>query len=137
MFTIYQEYESLMREPWVKYGTKLKLREFKEMLDHPPRSSSVAVISAASLQKELFTDSGAGTLIRRGYKLFKHSNLESLGAPPTIFRTILPSKHPCIKEDLQPWVLRDVRATAGGPLGELCETTSMADGLRDLRIQWC
>jgi N-acetyl-gamma-glutamyl-phosphate reductase/acetylglutamate kinase len=63
-----------MKEPWVKYGTKLKLREFKELLDHLPRSSSVAVISADSLQKELFTDSGAGTLIRRAYKLFKHDN---------------------------------------------------------------
>jgi N-acetyl-gamma-glutamyl-phosphate reductase/acetylglutamate kinase len=68
-----------MKEPWVKYGTKLKLREFKELLDHLPRLSSVAVISASSLQKELFTDSGAGTLIRRGYKLFKHDNIGEIG----------------------------------------------------------
>lgn len=69
-----------MKESWVKYGTKLKLREFKELLDHLPRSSSVAVISAPMLQKELFTDSGAGTLIRRGYKLFKHNSIEAVGA---------------------------------------------------------
>ena len=69
-----------MKQPWVKYGTKLKLREIKELLDHLPRSSSVAIISAASLQKELFTDSGAGTLIRRGYKLFKHNGIEGIGA---------------------------------------------------------
>ena len=69
-----------MKESWVKYGTKLKLREFKDLLDHLPRSSSVAVISANMLQKELFTDSGAGTLIRRGYKLFKHSTIEDVGA---------------------------------------------------------
>lgn len=75
-----EEYDDLMRQPWVKYGTKLKLREFKELLDHLPRSSSVAVISADSLQKELFTDSGAGTLIRRGYKLFKHESVDSAGA---------------------------------------------------------
>ncbi|TFK24027.1 Arg-6 protein [Coprinopsis marcescibilis] len=75
-----EEYGQLMKEPWVKYGTKLKLREFKELLDHLPRSSSVAVISANNLQKELFTDSGAGTLIRRGYKLFKHSSIEEIGA---------------------------------------------------------
>ncbi|EGO19821.1 hypothetical protein SERLADRAFT_478181 [Serpula lacrymans var. lacrymans S7.9] len=75
-----EEYDQLMKEPWVKYGTKLKLREFKELLDHLPRSSSVAVISASSLQRELFTDSGAGTLIRRGYKLFKHESIDSLGA---------------------------------------------------------
>ncbi|KAA1477935.1 acetylglutamate kinase ARG6 [Dentipellis sp. KUC8613] len=75
-----EEYNDLMKQPWVKYGTKLKLREIKELLDHLPRSSSVAIISAASLQKELFTDSGAGTLIRRGYKLFKHDSIETLGA---------------------------------------------------------
>jgi len=32
------------------------------------------------LQKELFTDSGAGTLIRRGYKLFRHDSIDLLGA---------------------------------------------------------
>jgi N-acetyl-gamma-glutamyl-phosphate reductase/acetylglutamate kinase len=69
-----------MKQPWVKFGTKLKLREIKELLDHLPRSSSVAIISPDSLQKELFTDSGAGTLIRRGYKLFKHGSIDSLGA---------------------------------------------------------
>ena len=75
-----EEYDSLMKEPWVKYGTKLKLREIKELLDHLPRTSSVAIIEASMLQKELFTDSGAGTLIRRGYKLFKHSNIDAVGA---------------------------------------------------------
>ncbi|KAG9119413.1 hypothetical protein FRC07_005569 [Ceratobasidium sp. 392] len=75
-----EEYADLMKQSWVKYGTKLKLREIKELLDHLPRSSSVAIISADSLQKELFTDSGAGTLIRRGYKLFKAQSIEQVGA---------------------------------------------------------
>ncbi|KAI0047888.1 bifunctional acetylglutamate kinase/N-acetyl-gamma-glutamyl-phosphate reductase [Auriscalpium vulgare] len=75
-----EEYDDLMKQSWVKYGTKLKIREIKELLDHLPRSSSVAIISADSLQKELFTDSGAGTLVRRGYKLFKHDSIDSLGA---------------------------------------------------------
>jgi len=81
-----------MKEPWVKYGTKLKLREFKELLDHLPRSSSVAVISASSLQKELFTDSGAGTLIRRGYKLFKHKSIDGIGADR--FRQVIHDRDP-------------------------------------------
>ena len=68
-----------MKEPWVKFGTKLKLREIKELLDHLPRSSSVAIIAPDTLQRELFTDSGAGTLIRRGYKLYKHSSIEAVG----------------------------------------------------------
>jgi N-acetyl-gamma-glutamyl-phosphate reductase/acetylglutamate kinase len=74
-----EEYEGLMKQPWVKYGTKLKLREFKNLLDHLPRASSIAVISAEHLQQELFTDSGAGTLIRRGYKLFRHSDAAQVG----------------------------------------------------------
>jgi N-acetyl-gamma-glutamyl-phosphate reductase / acetylglutamate kinase len=81
-----------MKQPWVKYGTKLKLREFKELLDHLPRSSSVAVISADSLQRELFTDSGAGTLIRRGYKLFKHKSLDSVG--PDRIRQVIHDRDP-------------------------------------------
>lgn len=68
-----------MKEDWVKFGTKLKLREIKELLDHLPRSSSVAIISPDALQKELFTDSGAGTLLRRGYKLYKKDSIEGVG----------------------------------------------------------
>jgi N-acetyl-gamma-glutamyl-phosphate reductase/acetylglutamate kinase len=64
-----------MKEPWVKYGTKLKIKEIKELLDYLPRSSSVAIISTNDLQKELFTDSGAGTLIRRGYKLVTRDSI--------------------------------------------------------------
>lgn len=73
-----EEYESLMKEPWVKYGTKLKIKEIKELLDHLPRSSSVAIISADKLPKELFSDTGAGTLIRRGYRLHRHSSIDQL-----------------------------------------------------------
>lgn len=73
-----EEYDDLLKEPWVKYGTKLKLREIKELLNHLPRSSSVAIIATRDLQKELFTDTGAGTLIRRGYKLQKSGSLENI-----------------------------------------------------------
>ncbi|KAG8998294.1 hypothetical protein FRB94_006950 [Tulasnella sp. JGI-2019a] len=87
-----EEYDSLMKESWVKYGTKLKIREIKELLDHLPRSSSVAIISADMLQKELFTDSGAGTLIRRGYKLFKHSSIDAVG--PDRLRQVIHDRDP-------------------------------------------
>ena len=88
-----------MKQPWVKYGTKLKLREFKELLDHLPRSSSVAVISASSLQKELFTDSGAGTLIRRGYKLFKYKSIDGIGADR--FRQVVHDRDPDVLAGFQ------------------------------------
>ncbi|CAH7688777.1 hypothetical protein BY996DRAFT_4574488 [Phakopsora pachyrhizi] len=90
-----EEYESLMKQDWVKYGTKLKIREIKELLDHLPRSTSVAIISPGALQKELFTDSGAGTLIRRGYKLYKHSDVNSVGKDR--LRKVLQQRDPDIQ----------------------------------------
>lgn len=64
-----EEYDGLMNQWWVRHGTRLKIKEMKELLVDLPRSSSVAIIHPADLQKELFTDSGAGTLIRRGNKV--------------------------------------------------------------------
>jgi N-acetyl-gamma-glutamyl-phosphate reductase/acetylglutamate kinase len=100
-----------MKEPWVKYGTKLKLREFKELLDHLPRSSSVAVISADNLQRELFTDSGAGTLIRRGYRLFKHNSIDSVGADR--FRQVIHDRDPEVQSGVSSVtsVLSDLQKT--------------------------
>lgn len=64
-----EEYDHLMTQWWVRHGTRLKIKEMRELLMDLPRSSSVAIIHPADLQKELFTDSGAGTLIRRGNKI--------------------------------------------------------------------
>lgn len=64
-----EEYEYLMSQWWCRYGTRLKIKEIKDLLEGLPRTSSVAIIHPADLQKELFTDTGAGTLIRRGNKL--------------------------------------------------------------------
>ncbi|KAI9137090.1 Aspartate/glutamate/uridylate kinase [Paraphysoderma sedebokerense] len=73
-----EEYDALMKEPWVKYGTKLKIKEIHDLLMHLPRTSSVSIISPEFLSKELFTHSGAGTLIRRGHRLFSHSSVSKL-----------------------------------------------------------
>lgn len=83
-----EEYDELMKQSWVKYGTKLKIKEIKELLDFLPRSSSVAIINVQDLQKELFTDSGAGTMIRRGYKLNKIGKLSEFKSPDSL-RTVL------------------------------------------------
>ena len=70
-----EEYDQLMTQWWVRHGTRLKIKEMKELLMDLPRSSSVAIIHPADLQKELFTDSGAGTLIRRGNKIVVNSSI--------------------------------------------------------------
>ncbi|PGH10558.1 N-acetyl-gamma-glutamyl-phosphate reductase [Polytolypa hystricis UAMH7299] len=70
-----EEYEHLMKQWWVRHGTRLKIKEMKDLLMDLPRTSSVAIIHPADLQKELFTDSGAGTLIRRGNKVHIKTSL--------------------------------------------------------------
>ena len=70
-----EEYDDLMNQWWVRHGTRLKIKEMKELLVDLPRSSSVAIIHPADLQKELFTDTGAGTLIRRGNKVHVNTSL--------------------------------------------------------------
>ncbi|KAI9725765.1 MAG: Protein arg-6, mitochondrial [Chrysothrix sp. TS-e1954] len=74
-----EEYDHLMTQWWVRHGTRLKIREMKQLLDDLPRSSSVAIIHPAHLEKELFTDTGAGTLIRRGNKLNTATSASELG----------------------------------------------------------
>ncbi|GFF60077.1 hypothetical protein CNMCM6936_004832 [Aspergillus lentulus] len=70
-----EEYDHLMTQWWVRHGTRLKIKEMKDLLNDLPRTSSVAIIHPADLQKELFTDSGAGTLIRRGNKVHTKTSL--------------------------------------------------------------
>lgn len=70
------EFDYLMEQPWCRYGTRLKIRQVRDLLLTLPRTSSVAIIHPSDLQKELFTDSGAGTLIRRGNTLARASSIE-------------------------------------------------------------
>ncbi|RKO89596.1 Aspartate/glutamate/uridylate kinase, partial [Blyttiomyces helicus] len=89
-----EEYESLMKESWVKYGTKLKIKEIHDLLMHLPRSSSVSIISAEHLHKELFTHSGAGTLIRRGHRVLKVEDFSKVDADK--LRILLQENDPAI-----------------------------------------
>jgi len=61
------EYEEMMNADWLHSGMQLKLKQIKELLDLLPRSSSVSITKPIDLPKELFTDSGSGTLIKRGH----------------------------------------------------------------------
>jgi acetylglutamate kinase len=60
------DYEALIRQPWVHSGMRLKLQQINEMLARLDRSTSVSITSADQLARELFTYRGAGTLVRRG-----------------------------------------------------------------------
>jgi N-acetyl-gamma-glutamyl-phosphate reductase/acetylglutamate kinase len=73
-----EEFDYLMAQPWCKFGTRLKILQIHDLLNDLPRSSSVAIIHPGELEKELFTDSGAGTLIRLGNRIRKTASIQEL-----------------------------------------------------------
>ena len=66
------EYQELMEKGWLHSGMKLKLQQIKTLLDFLPKTSSVSITKPINLPKELFTDSGSGTLIKYGYNVDVH-----------------------------------------------------------------
>src|SRR6056297_260930 len=63
------DYEGLMAQSWVHSGMQLKLAQIRDMLDPLPASASVSITSAEKLTRELFTHTGAGTLVRKGEQI--------------------------------------------------------------------
>ena len=66
------EYDEFMQKEWLHSGMKLKLQQIKSLLDHLPKTASVSITKPINLPKELFTDSGSGTLIKHGYSVLQH-----------------------------------------------------------------
>jgi acetylglutamate kinase len=60
------EYASLVQQPWLHSGMKVKLEQIHDLLAALPPSSSVSITRPDELAKELFTHRGSGTLVRRG-----------------------------------------------------------------------
>jgi hypothetical protein len=54
------------------------LRQVKDLLEEVPQRMSVAVVNPLSLLRELFTVSGAGTLIRKGSHIERHTSFDHL-----------------------------------------------------------
>ncbi|KAG9307208.1 hypothetical protein G9A89_017036 [Geosiphon pyriformis] len=133
-----EEYGDYMAQPWVKYGIRLKIREIKELLDHLPRTSSVAITSASQLHKELFTDSGSGTLIRRGYRLMKHNSLETVNKEKL---TELLKLDPLVASDSMGTIsfLEDLSKKSytlyrDEPLEVMAVVTHKSSGLKDIAV---
>jgi acetylglutamate kinase len=69
------DYDHLLAQDWVHSGMRLKLQQIREMLDRLPPETSVSITSAENLTRELFTHTGAGTLIRRGEAIEWHESV--------------------------------------------------------------
>ena len=81
------EYEELMQEEWLHSGMKLKLEQIKSLLDHLPKTASVSITEPINLPKELFTDSGSGTLIKHGYSVAQYQLPDQISEDQ--FKTII------------------------------------------------
>ncbi len=57
------------------------LRHVKTLLEQLPQRMSVAVVNPLQLLRELFTVTGAGTLIRKGSRIDKHVGLTTVDRP--------------------------------------------------------
>ena len=57
------------------------LRQVRDLLAEVPQRMSVAVVSPLALLRELFTVSGAGTLIRKGSRVESHTTFERVDGP--------------------------------------------------------
>ncbi|PYH55104.1 uncharacterized protein BO96DRAFT_467196 [Aspergillus niger CBS 101883] len=71
-----EEFDDLMAQDWVKYGTRLKIRAVEELLRGLPGTSSVSIVHPVDLQREVFAASGAGTLIERGTRIYSTTSAE-------------------------------------------------------------
>lgn len=72
------EYETLMSQPWINGGMRVKIEQIKQLLDALPLSSSVSITRPEELAKELFTHKGSGTLVRRGERVLQASRWDDI-----------------------------------------------------------
>jgi acetylglutamate kinase len=72
------DYERLLNSPDLPRRHASLLRHVKTLLDQLPQRMSVAVVNPLQLLRELFTVSGAGTLIRKGSRIEKLAGLATV-----------------------------------------------------------
>ncbi len=72
------EYDTLMAQPWINGGMRVKIEQIKSLLDALPLSSSVSITRPDELAKELFTHKGSGTLVRRGERVLEARSWDEL-----------------------------------------------------------
>ena len=73
------DYERIINADWVHSGMSVKMQQIKQLLDGLPDTASVSITSAKNLTRELFTHTGAGTLIRKGELLTASQSLDDAG----------------------------------------------------------
>mgnify|MGYP003530417183 CR=1 FL=1 len=110
------EYDTLMAQPWINGGMRVKIEQIKQLLDTLPLSTSVSITRPDELAKELFTHKGSGTLVRRGERVLQAARWEDVdtarlrGLIESAFgRTLVPDYFECTALH-RAWVSENYRA---------------------------
>lgn len=74
------DYEELMAQAWVHSGMRVKLNEIKRLLDDSSPMTSVSITTPSALARELFTHTGAGTMVRKGEIIHRYSEVSQIDA---------------------------------------------------------
>jgi acetylglutamate kinase len=72
------DYERLLSTSGFSRGQATLLRQVKQLLELVPQRMTATVVNPLQLLRELFTVSGAGTLIRRGSRIESHLSWDAL-----------------------------------------------------------
>lgn len=75
------DYDQLMSQDWVHSGMRLKLGEIKLLLDDSSPMTSVSITTPSALARELFTHTGAGTMVRKGEVIHKFTDVTEIDTP--------------------------------------------------------
>lgn len=74
------DYDDLMNQEWVHSGMRLKLTEIKLLLDDSSPMTSVSITTPSALARELFTHTGAGTMVRKGEVIHRFTDMTDIDA---------------------------------------------------------
>jgi hypothetical protein len=78
MVNLAVDYDRLLGRGMLSRRHGTLLRQVKVLLDETPQRMSVAVVNPLHLLRELFTTSGAGTLIRKGSRIERHAGFNDV-----------------------------------------------------------
>ena len=78
--SIKDDFDNLINKDWLHSGMKLKIEQIKILLENLPSDSSCSITSPIDLPKELFSDSGKGTLVKKGHQIHTLSTFQRITA---------------------------------------------------------
>ncbi|MDB4940942.1 MAG: Acetylglutamate kinase [Labilithrix sp.] len=113
-----EDYDDLMADELTSPESKRKVTEISALLAELPPTSSVSITSPEHLAKELFTHTGAGTLVRRGERVLRHDDWSNIdtgrmrGLLEECFGRVLDNDYFTAKAPYRVYLAESYRATA-------------------------